>query len=99
MMYFFYILRCSDNSLYCGITTDVDRRLKEHNSDNIKSAKYTRSRKPVVLVYQQKYPSIKEAMRREAEVKKWKKSKKELLVASVKTASASVLDSNLQQER
>ena len=87
-MYFFYILRCADNSLYCGITTDVDRRLKEHNSDNGKSAKYTRSRKPVVLVYSQKYPSIKDAMRREAEVKKWTKAKKELLVASVKTASA-----------
>ena len=76
-MYFFYILRCSDNSLYCGQTTDLDRRLKEHNSDTPKAAKYTRSRKPVHLVYFEEFDNISDALKREIEVKKWTKEKKE----------------------
>ena len=79
-MFYVYILRCSDNSLYCGVTTDLRRRVKEHNSKTSKSAKYTRARQPVTLVYSEKFSSINEALKREAEVKTWTKIKKENLI-------------------
>lgn len=79
MMYFIYLLRCSDNSLYCGQTKDLQRRIEEHNSDNSKS-KYTRSRRPVKLVYFEKYKTINETLKREFEIKKMSKVKKEMLV-------------------
>ncbi len=82
-MYYFYILRCSDNSLYCGMTSNLGRRLKEHNSTGTKGAKYTRAKKPVVLVYSEKFPTIQLAMNREFEVKKWTKSRKEQLVKGI----------------
>ena len=50
MKWFVYILKCSDNTLYTGITTDIERRIKEHNSSN-KGAKYTKTRRPVKLFY------------------------------------------------
>jgi len=80
-MFYFYILRCSDNSLYCGQTNNLQRRIKEHNSNTNKSAKYLRAKKPVKLVYFEKYLSLQEAMEREWQVKKWTKAKKEALVA------------------
>lgn len=80
MPYFFYILRCVDNSLYCGTTTDLAKRIKEHNLVNSKGAKYTRAKRPVKLVYSKKYRMKKTALRREVEVKKWPKSQKERLV-------------------
>lgn len=76
-MYFFYILRCADNSLYSGITTDLERRLKEHNGERAKGAKYTQGRGPVMLVYQKKYKTRSLAMKREIEVKGWTKGAKE----------------------
>ncbi len=79
-MYHFYILRCSDNSLYCGMTSKLDKRIKEHNSDTSKGAKYLRGKKPVKLVYTEEYSDIKTAMNREFQVKKWTKAKKEALV-------------------
>lgn len=79
-MYYFYILRCLDNSLYCGMTSNLDKRIKEHNSPGSRGAKYLRARKPVVLVYSEAYSDIKSAMKREFEVKKWTKVKKEALV-------------------
>ncbi len=82
-MYYFYILRCADNSLYCGMTSDLKRRLKEHNSNGTKGAKYTRAKKPVVLVYSENFPDIQLAMARESEVKKWTKSRKEQLVKGI----------------
>lgn len=82
MTYFFYIVRCSDNSLYSGITNNLQRRVEEHNSGTYKSAKYTRSRKPVRLVYHEQYESRQQAMKREAEIKKWHKTKKEQLIKS-----------------
>lgn len=80
-MYFFYIVRCGDGSLYCGQTSNLKRRLKEHNSKTKKSAKYTRSRQPVELVYVELCQSLQHACRREYEVKTWTKLKKEVLVA------------------
>jgi len=67
-MYYVYLLKCVDNSLYCGYTDDVDKRIKVHNSG--KGAKYTRSRLPVTLVYHETFETKSEAMHREAEIKK-----------------------------
>ena len=79
-MYYFYILRCSDNSLYCGQTNNLQRRINEHNSDKNKSAKYLRAKKPVKLVYSEEYPTLQLAMKREWQVKQWIRSKKEALI-------------------
>lgn len=65
--YFVYILRCSDGSLYTGITNDLDRRLKAHNSG--RGAKYTRTRTPVELVYREAVPDKPSALRRELQIK------------------------------
>jgi putative endonuclease len=78
--YYFYLLRCRDNSLYSGITTDLTRRLQEHNSPGGKGSKYVHSRLPAELVYQEKLSSKSEALKREAEVKKWRRSKKLTLI-------------------
>ena len=77
--YYFYLLRCSDNSLYAGICIDLEKRVEIHQ--NGKGAKYTRSRLPVTLVYQEQHRSKGDALRREAEVKKWTKERKERLVS------------------
>ena len=76
--WFFYILRCSDDSLYAGITDDIDKRLKAHNSG--KGAKYTASHRPVSLVYFEKRIDISDARKREAQIKNWSKAKKEALI-------------------
>ena len=78
-MYYVYLLRCADNSLYCGLTTDLDRRVEEHNGEKSKS-KYTRSRRPVKLIYFEKYKTINQALKREHEIKKMPKIKKESLI-------------------
>jgi putative endonuclease len=80
--YHFYLLRCSDDSLYAGICIDLEKRVATHQTG--KGAKYTRSRLPVTLVYQEQHCSKGDALRREAEVKKWKKERKERLVSSGK---------------
>lgn len=74
-----YILRCDDGSLYTGITTSLDRRVHEHNHSP-KGARYTRARRPVVLVYCEHHPSRAEASRREAAIKKLERHAKERLV-------------------
>jgi len=79
-MHYFYIVRCSDSSLYCGQTNNLENRIKIHNTDNSKSAKYTRYKRPVKLVYFEEYQTLQEAMRREHQVKKLTKAKKEALV-------------------
>jgi putative endonuclease len=77
--YYFYLLRCSDDSLYAGICIDLEKRVETHQTG--KGAKYTRSRLPVTVVYQEQHYSKGDALRREAEVKKWTKKRKERLVA------------------
>jgi putative endonuclease len=79
-MYYFYLVRCTDNSLYAGVTTNLERRVGEHNAKNSKSAKYTKAKGPVILVYFETYNSKQEAMKREYQVKQWKKKDKELLI-------------------
>ena len=76
--YHLYILRCNDNSLYTGVTLDIEKRLIKHNSG--KGAKYTASRRPVQLVYSEKCKDKGAALKREIEIKKWSKAKKEKLL-------------------
>ncbi len=75
-----YILRCSDRSFYTGITTDLSRRLDEHNGDDRLAARYTRSRRPVVLVYSEKCDNRRAALQREYAIKQMKRSDKEALI-------------------
>jgi putative endonuclease len=79
--WFVYILRCADNSLYTGVTTDISRRLDQHNGIIKNGAKYTRNRQPVTLVYQETSKSRSEACKREYAIKDLSRSEKELLVA------------------
>lgn len=78
-MYYLYIVRCSDNSLYCGTTTDLERRITEHNS-NKKGAKYTRGRQPVQLVYCEELEDMSAALKREVQIKKLSRKAKEKLL-------------------
>jgi len=75
--WFVYIVRCADDSLYTGITKDVDRRIQEHNEGDKLAAKYTRARRPVVLVYQETCESRSVATKREIEIKKLSRDEKE----------------------
>lgn len=80
--WYVYFLRCSDNSLYTGITTDLERRVVEHNSSNTLGAKYTRVRRPVKLVYSEQQDNRQTASQREYQLKKLKKTEKEALVSN-----------------
>ena len=77
--YFLYILRCSDDTLYTGITTDIQRRLEEHNS-SAKGAKYTRSRRPVALIYTEEFEDRSSASKREYIIKRLSRAKKLALI-------------------
>ena len=74
-MYFVYGLRCEDGTVYTGITTDLERRVKEHNTSKL-GAKYTRARRPVKLVYSKKFESRSEALIEEARIKKMSRREK-----------------------
>lgn len=76
---FTYIVKCSDGSLYTGWTNDLDKRLKAHNSG--RGAKYTKTRRPVELVYYEKFLTKQEAMSREARIKQLSRSQKLELIA------------------
>ena len=80
--WFVYVLRCSDDSLYTGICTDVTRRLGEHNEGGIKSAKYTRVRRPVILEYQEECIDRSSASKREYAIKKLTRIKKLALISA-----------------
>lgn len=71
-----YILQCADNSLYTGITVDIERRLHEHNSDNKKGARYTRVRRPVSLLYHENCDDRAQACTREHQIKKLSRAQK-----------------------
>ena len=83
-MYYLYILKCQDNTLYTGITTNINRRIDEHNSSD-KGAKYTKARRPVVLVYSKEYKDRSTASKREYEIKKMSRQKKLSLIDDQKT--------------
>ncbi|MFC7134646.1 MULTISPECIES: GIY-YIG nuclease family protein [Salinibaculum] len=77
--HYVYVLRCADDTLYTGYTTDVDRRVAEHDSGE--GAKYTRGRTPVELVHVESFASRSAAMSREHEIKQLSRSGKESLVS------------------
>lgn len=80
--WFVYMLRCADGSLYTGVTTDPERRLREHNEDNRLGARYTRARRPVELAWQEMQPGRAEALRREIEIKRLTRRAKLALIAA-----------------
>lgn len=79
--WFVYLVRCSDNSLYCGVTTDVKRRVLEHNNCHKKAAKYTRARRPVQLVHYILCNDKVAAYQQEYALKRLSKKEKERLIA------------------
>jgi putative endonuclease len=84
-MYFVYILECGDGSLYTSITTDLKRRLGEHQAG--KGGHFTRSRKVLSMVFTEEHPNRSSALKREAEIKRWPRAKKFSLINSLRTKS------------
>ena len=83
-MHYIYLVRCSDDSLYCGWTTDLKRRIDAHNGHILGGAKYTRGRRPVTLVYAESFHQKQEAQRREYAIKRMTKTKKLGLIKGAK---------------
>lgn len=83
MGYWVYILRCGDGTLYTGIAADVERRLRAHQSGT--GAKYTRGRGPLCVVYREELPDKSAALRREAAIKRLKRTEKLALIAGKTT--------------
>lgn len=81
-MNYIYIVECSDGTLYTGWTTEIKRRVMEHNSG--KGAKYTRARRPVVLKYFEEFDTKEEALKRECAIKKLSKKDKLKLIMEFK---------------
>ena len=83
-----YMVSCSDNSLYTGITTDIERRMQQHNSDK-GGARYTRSRRPVTLTYLEYTDSRSKAAKREYHIKQLSvEQKRSLIVAYTESLSS-----------
>jgi putative endonuclease len=78
MTYFVYILLCQDGSFYTGSTNDVEKRFKDHI--NGKGARYTKSHKPIKVIYKEDFTSKSEALKREAEIKSWSRKMKENMI-------------------
>ncbi|MCX6779404.1 MAG: GIY-YIG nuclease family protein [Candidatus Magasanikbacteria bacterium] len=87
MSYLVYILECCDKTLYAGSTTDLPKRVNEHNNTKA-GAKYTRGRRPVKVVYTRKYKTLALARQNEAKIKRLSKEEKLKLIAlfSLKTS-------------
>ena len=79
-----YLLECGDKTLYCGITNNIDNRLKQHRGEIQGGAKYTRSRGPIKLVYSEKTKSRSDAQKREMIIKRMSKKEKLMLISSHK---------------
>jgi putative endonuclease len=79
MKYNVYILQCSDDTLYTGITIDIKKRLRQHNGALAGGAFYTRNKRPVKLVYKEEYETHLEAARREVKIKQMTRKQKEKL--------------------
>jgi len=76
--YFVYILECSDGSYYTGVTSELEKRINEHNSDFYEG--YTSTRLPVKLVYSNRFTEINDAIKAEKQIKGWSRAKKEALI-------------------
>ena len=77
--WYLYLVRCADDTIYTGISIDVEARIDKHNSG--RGAKYTQARLPVRLIYSESQPNRISAMKREIEVKKWGRKRKENLAS------------------
>lgn len=77
-MNYTYLVECADKTLYCGWTNNLEKRVKAHNAGT--GARYTKPRRPVVLVYYEEFQTKEEAMRREASIKKLTRRQKEILI-------------------
>lgn len=78
--HFVYIVECADGSYYTGYTTNIQRRLNEHNYSFTRGAKYTRSRRPVKLVHSEEHPTRSQALKREHAIKKLSRKKKQIII-------------------
>lgn len=87
-----YIVRCRDDSLYCGWTNHLEKRIQTHNAG--RGAKYTKSRLPVELVYFEVFETKQEAMRREYAIKQLKRKEKEKLILLFARKSANICGNN-----
>jgi len=81
MKHYCYLVRCSDNTFYCGYTNNLDKRIAAHN--NGKGAKYTKSRRPVTLVYSELYDNKSDAMKREWQIKQLTRQQKQKLINKI----------------
>ena len=88
--WYLYLVRCADDTIYTGISSDVQARIDKHNSG--RGAKYTQARLPVRLIYSESQPNRISAMKREIEVKKWGRKRKENLASDFPLKSS--LDSH-----
>jgi len=79
IMFYVYIVKCAGDSLYVGATNNLSKRLAEHNQSK-RGAHYTKIRRPVVLQYSEECKTLKDARKREAEIKSWSRAKKLTLV-------------------
>jgi len=82
MKWYLYIAKCNDDTLYTGITTNVRRREQEHNVDNQRGAKSLKGKRPIKIIYTEKYQTQSEARKREEEIKSWKRKYKLKLITS-----------------
>jgi putative endonuclease len=83
-VFFVYIVRCADGTLYTGFARDPEERVRVHNEG--RGAKYTRSRLPLTLVYVEQCESRSAALKRESQIKPWSRAKKEALIAGDRVA-------------
>jgi putative endonuclease len=81
-MYYLYILKCADKTLYTGITVDLERRIEEHNDSKL-GAKYTRARRPVKLVYSKKFRNRSSASKEESRIKNLSREEKLVLIKNI----------------
>ena len=84
--YYVYIVECADGSLYTGYTVNIKNRINEHNHGT-RGAKYTRSRRPVKLVYREEFGDMSSALKREYQIKKLTRKKKVDLINRAKTCN------------
>ena len=99
-MYFVYILECSDHTFYTGITTNLDRRVKEHNTSKI-GAKYTKVRRPVKLIYSQEFNNRSAASIEESRIKKLSRTEKLnlIIVETLHATSLQLTPTSLQNNK
>jgi putative endonuclease len=82
MAYFVYIVQCADSTYYCGYTKNLDQRVLEHNTSK-KGAKYTKGRRPVKLVYSERFKDLSLALKKEHQIKRLTRGQKKLLIKTL----------------